>query len=73
MPFAPDAEPSSVLAVVRREPRAQVVHLEEAKDLVRSSTSPGFCSRQPGSAIVESRPVPCAVRGVMFPAYYFQL
>lgn len=39
VPFAPDAEPSSVLAVVRREPRAQVVHLEKARDMVRSSTS----------------------------------
>lgn len=37
--FATHAEPSSVLAVVRREPRPQVVHLEKAKDLVRSSTS----------------------------------
>lgn len=37
--FATHAEPSSVLAVVRREPRPQVVHLEKARDLVRSSTS----------------------------------
>lgn len=37
--FAPDAEPSSVLALVRREPRAQAVLLEKAWDLVRSSTS----------------------------------
>lgn len=37
--FATHAEPSSVLAVVRREPRPQVVHLEKAKDLVRSSSS----------------------------------
>jgi hypothetical protein len=35
--FAPDAEPSSVLAVVRREPRAQVVRLEKVRDLVRYS------------------------------------
>lgn len=37
--FATHAEPSSVLAVVRREPRPQVVHLEKARYLVRSSTS----------------------------------
>lgn len=37
MSFAPDAEPSSVLALVRREPRAQVVHLERVRDLVRYS------------------------------------
>lgn len=36
--FAPDAEPSSVPAVVRREPRALLVRQEKARDLVRSST-----------------------------------
>lgn len=36
--FAPDAEPSSVLAVVRGEPRGQVVRLGKARDLVCSST-----------------------------------
>lgn len=40
--FAPDAEPSSVLAVVRKEPRGQVVRLEKAWDLVRSSTAWGL-------------------------------
>ncbi|KAG6366497.1 hypothetical protein INS49_000674 [Diaporthe citri] len=37
--FAIHAEPSSVLAVVRREPRPQVVHLEKVRYFVRYSTS----------------------------------
>lgn len=36
MSFAPDAEPSSV---VSREPRAKVVHLKRARDVVRSTFS----------------------------------
>ncbi|KAI3397762.1 hypothetical protein diail_10415 [Diaporthe ilicicola] len=36
--MTPAAEPSSVLALVCKEPRADVVHLEKAKDPVRSST-----------------------------------